>query len=104
MIDRERACRELGGLPVELYDELLGDFKAQTEAVLAELKSAVDSGNQPEVGRLAHGIKGAAANLRVEPVHLAAKDLEMSAKSGRATTDLYQTLIRSFEDFKKEIA
>lgn len=105
-IDKQRAVAELG-IPVEMYDELLGIFVQQTGTALEDLTRALAAANFTEIARLAHFVKGSAGNLRLDQMHLLAKDIEFGAKEHKDITllaDLSGKLVILFDEFKKEIS
>lgn len=59
------ASNELG-LPVDLIEEFIQDFKAQTEEFKNEIYQSAEEGNIANVRKLSHKLKGVAANLRIE--------------------------------------
>jgi two-component system, sensor histidine kinase and response regulator len=77
-----RIAEELGGLPVEVIDELLGAFFTQTEGEMTCLKEAMGRDDIDSIMKIAHSIKGAAGNLRVNSVQELARIIEMNAKEG----------------------
>jgi len=80
--DKQKAIKELG-VPEELYRELVFGFVEQSVVVIQNLEGAVRDNNYEEVAKGAHFIKGAAGNLRIEEIHVAAKELEAVAKGDR---------------------
>ena len=71
---------ELGGMPEEVYDELVKDFTDQLSGYLIELQSAFAGADISRIGNLAHSIKGVAANLRIPSVEEPASMLETMAR------------------------
>ncbi len=81
VIDRPSLLRRCLG-KAELADKLLVKLHARLGADLYEIKTAADAGDCDLLGRCAHRLKGAAANLSAEPLRAVSGDLEMLAKSG----------------------
>lgn len=77
---------ELGGLPEEIYDTLLGKFKTITIDQLDKIRTGITSGNIVESGNLAHSMKGAAANLRLDAIFDSIVKLEKDIKGGKSIT------------------
>lgn len=65
--DRSTAVNELG-LPVELIDELLQDFKEQADNVMPDIETAVSTMNKELLKPLVMNIKGTADNLRISKI------------------------------------
>ncbi|MDD4003813.1 MAG: Hpt domain-containing protein [Elusimicrobiaceae bacterium] len=74
---------ELGNLPAEIYDKLVEKFKTISADQLDRLEECVKTGNTAEGGDLAHSMKGAAANLRLEPIYARVIALEKDIKAGK---------------------
>jgi HPt (histidine-containing phosphotransfer) domain-containing protein len=82
VFDREGALQLTGGdegLLIELAQLFLEDVPARAE----ELAQALADADAAAVRRVAHGIKGAAANLGGEAVRAAAFELEELGEQGR---------------------
>lgn len=80
LLDLNAALERLGG-DKEFLIELLGDLIQQVDQNLPELKKAVDDSNFSEVRSLAHGLKGAAANLGADKAMDVFLKLEMMGKN-----------------------
>ncbi len=74
--EKLRACEELGGIAEEDYDELLRLHAETTRPQVASLESAHERGDLGAARDLAHAIKGASANLRLDFLSRAAKAVE----------------------------
>ncbi|MCP4660846.1 MAG: Hpt domain-containing protein [bacterium] len=74
--EKLRACEELGGIPEEAYDDLLRLHAETTRPQVASLASAFERGDCDAVRELAHAIKGASANLRLDSLSRGAKAVE----------------------------
>ncbi len=79
LLDLETALERLGG-DKEFLIELLEELVQQIDQTLPELKSAVESENYDAVRSMAHGIKGAAANLGADKAMEIFYNLEMMGK------------------------
>jgi HPt (histidine-containing phosphotransfer) domain-containing protein len=66
----------------EFLAELVQMLDSEGRRLLAELSSAATSSDAPEVGRLAHTLKGMISNFCAQSVADAAHSIELSAKSG----------------------
>jgi len=82
-LDKERALKELG-IPDEMYRELVGGFAEQVTDAIKDFEKFFVAGDLEGIIRLAHFIKGSAGNLRVEEMHLLAKEIEFSAREGKS--------------------
>ena len=74
---------DVAGDDPEFILELLNAFLSGGEDTVHELRAAVELGDAIAIGRAAHKIKGAAANLHVNNLATLAFDLETRAKSGQ---------------------
>ncbi|MCL2366218.1 MAG: Hpt domain-containing protein [Oscillospiraceae bacterium] len=74
-IDVQDALKRIGG-NVDLYKRLLGRFVDGDQ--LKQLEAALDSGNKEDASRLAHTIKGVAANLSLVKLREVSADLEQN--------------------------
>jgi HPt (histidine-containing phosphotransfer) domain-containing protein len=79
---KESIVKELGGLSVELYDELLNDFVAHAMDQLIILKEAITSSNDEIVGRISHSLKGSSGNLRLRDIEKIFTYINNAAKNG----------------------
>lgn len=74
--EKLRACEELGGISEEAYDDLLRLHAGTTRQQVASLAKACERGDLGAARDLAHAIKGASANLRLDFLSQAAKAVE----------------------------
>ena len=83
----------------ELVKRIIKAFYSDTPQHLAELKVAIASGNFVEARRLAHNIKGSAANISALALHRAALELETLIKEDKAAMleDSFALLVKQFE-------
>lgn len=81
-MDAEKAkiLSDLGDISEDVYDDLVRDLCGQVKVTGAEMRAAVVTGNFKKLAELAHFLKGAAANLRIERINEAAKNIETLAK------------------------
>lgn len=85
---------ELGGLPEDIYDTLLAKFKTITIGQLDKIRDCVTAGNTTESGNLAHSMKGAAANLRLDAILVNVVKLEKDIKAGKSIKIIEPQLAR----------
>ncbi len=78
-VDLVRALEQTMGNR-ELLDSLLEEFEAMLADQIAAFREMVDAGRTEALGRDAHRLKGAAANLYVEIVRSTAEELEKMGK------------------------
>lgn len=62
---------------IELYDQ----FEFLYEEKIEQLKSSIKDNNMEEVKKLAHDLKGASSNLKINIITEISKDLELEAKN-----------------------
>jgi hypothetical protein len=74
---------DVAGDDEEFIIELVNAFLSGGEETLQELRAAVELADTTAIGRAAHKLKGAAANLHVNTLTTLSFDLETRAKSGQ---------------------
>ena len=101
VVDEEGGLRRIGG-DKEIYDELMELFIDNAETQMEQLKSAVENNEIDSIERLAHSIKGAAANLGVMIVQETANDLEQIGREKNidAVDEKYEQLVHEMDRFK----
>lgn len=82
IFDRVAALERMGG-DEELLGELIVAFLGDVPNQLGALHEAIRAEDAEEMGRTAHGLKGAAANLGAERVRAAAFKLEEAGRDGQ---------------------
>jgi HPt (histidine-containing phosphotransfer) domain-containing protein len=75
------ALHELTGGDTEFERELIATFVSSGDQCLAEIVAALTVEDLETVGRRAHSLKGASANIHALPLSLAAADLEQAART-----------------------
>jgi CheY-like chemotaxis protein/HPt (histidine-containing phosphotransfer) domain-containing protein len=78
-INRERLKLLYG---TDRIGDILTVFLTATDALLIELKSAINHKNQPEAERVAHELKGSSSAISAEQMSALARNLEDSARDG----------------------
>ena len=79
---------EIAGGDVDFVGELINAFVMGGEEALREMNTAVQARDRAAIGRAAHKLKGASANLHVDGLAAMAHALEQSAKAGREQESL----------------
>jgi two-component system sensor histidine kinase/response regulator len=79
-IDLE-ALHELTGGDVEFERELVDTFVSSGDKCLAEIVAALEVRDLDTIGKRAHALKGASANIHAHPLSAAASDLENAART-----------------------
>jgi two-component system, sensor histidine kinase and response regulator len=74
---------DVAGDDEEFMIELVNAFLSGGEDTVQELRAAVELADAAAIGRAAHKLKGAAANLHVNNLATLSFDLETRAKSGQ---------------------
>ena len=72
--------------------ELIEQFVAELPERLARMRSAACADNLPEVGRLAHQLKGAGGSYGFPQISAAARELERAARELQSATDAWRAL------------
>ena len=77
-----------------LYQKLLGQFRASNEEMVANIQAAWRAGDLPTAARMAHTVKGVAANLGADELAAVGAELERALK--QVQTDGVEALIETF--------
>lgn len=81
LINYESALDRLGG-DTDFLNELLDEMLGQIDSDMEKLKEAVENADFKNVQRIAHGLKGASANLDITRLFHLFKKLEELAGNG----------------------
>ncbi len=73
------------GISKEIYYELLSDFVGLAQEKYLQLEKAAEQNLLEEIKKIAHSIKGSAANLGVELIAETAKKIETDAATGECS-------------------
>ncbi|MDB6085411.1 MAG: domain S-box [Gammaproteobacteria bacterium] len=76
-----RALRELTGGDLEFQRELVETFVSSGDKCLAEIVAALRISDLDTIGKRAHALKGASANIHAHPLSAAASNLETAART-----------------------
>lgn len=95
VLDRDSAMLRLDN-DIELLREMYEAFLEDADERTRRMCQAVHTANLPDLYRLSHSLKGAAATIGAERVRAIALDLEKSAKNGQLETVL--TIFPSLQD------
>jgi HPt (histidine-containing phosphotransfer) domain-containing protein len=82
MLDKTKALDELQ-ISEEEYNELLIAFVELASEQLEQLEAAASGGNDTETREVAHSLKGAAGNLRLDDCAAIAEALERASRESR---------------------
>ncbi len=91
----------MGNIPEELYDEFLVEYKEQHKRQTEEIRQALSSKNLLLIREAAHSLSGTSGNLRLYPIHYAAKALEISARDA-APLEAISKNFKALEDISLE--
>ncbi|MGA2842526.1 MAG: PAS domain-containing protein [Steroidobacteraceae bacterium] len=75
-----QALRELTGGDADFERELVATFVSSGDRCLAEIVAALKVRDWETIGKRAHSLKGASANMHAHPLSAAASDLENAAR------------------------
>jgi HPt (histidine-containing phosphotransfer) domain-containing protein len=75
------ALREVTGGDADFERELIETFVASGDECLADIMAAMESSDYEALGRRAHALKGASANIHAHRLSAAAANLETAARS-----------------------
>ena len=84
MMNQSLAVNELG-LPSDLIEELLEDFKEQTKTHLQSLQTAIETDDKVTLYNIIMNIKGTADNLRITKISKVLEDLLHGSDQQKAT-------------------
>jgi len=96
MIDLDQVEEIWGELDHGSYREVVGVFLGELEQRLGDLRAAAAEGDRRAIGRHAHALKGAAANVGGRPLSAAAAALEAAA--GTAAQSELLRLVRNLQE------
>jgi CheY-like chemotaxis protein/HPt (histidine-containing phosphotransfer) domain-containing protein len=82
--DRTELLERVGG-DVEVLNEIVEMFRAETPRLIREIRGALDRGDTRGVERAAHSLKGTAKSLAATDAATAAQSLEAAARAGNLT-------------------
>jgi len=88
-VDLAGALRRLGGNR-RLLDDLLGKFAAQQGGAATQVSAALESGERKVAERVAHTVKGVAANLGMTALASDAEKLERAIREGTTLAGLVE--------------
>jgi HPt (histidine-containing phosphotransfer) domain-containing protein len=90
------ALRELTGGDSEFERELVDTFISSGDQCLAEIVTALRTRDVETIGRRAHALKGASANMHAHTLSAAASNLETAARANSITE--LDGLVRQLEE------
>ncbi|MGV8121197.1 MAG: hypothetical protein AB2L14_15660 [Candidatus Xenobiia bacterium LiM19] len=90
--DKEKILEELGGLPAEIYDELVSEHFAMVKQKVHELNDLLQQCNYEEFRKVAHYIKSSSANLRLVSFHELGAVMENASRGTVERDTLKQSL------------
>jgi two-component system, sensor histidine kinase and response regulator len=102
VVDEEGGLRRLGG-DREIYNELMDLFIENADLQMQQMEVAVANDDADSVEKLAHSIKGAAANLGIMMVQQTAQVLELAGREKRIAdiNQPYQQLVHEMQRFRQ---
>ncbi len=100
--EKEKIMKELGGISEDIYDDLVQAFISQTGGAIAELKSVLSNGDFDSVAKIAHSIRGSAANLRFTRMQKIVETIEIAAK-GRKDNYIPRDCITKLENALEQL-
>ncbi len=99
--------QQLGGIPEDFYDELVGDYIRLTSESLEQIKKFASDNDYDNLEKIAHSIKGASGNLRLNEIYEVAVEVDQMAKD-EVDMDIIKEKIRllkiKYEELKTEFA
>ncbi len=86
--EKQKILEEIGGLPEDVYDELVRVLIAQTHEQIANIGKALNEDDYDTIAKAAHLLKGSSGNLRIYAIHDIAKAIEETSTQEKARDDL----------------
>ena len=86
LLDSDAGLRSFGGMRAS-YERMLRRFPALHRSDATRLRAALDAGDDATARRIAHTLKGLAATLGAQALHVAAAACEHWLQAGRPATD-----------------
>lgn len=104
VFDLSEALRRTMG-DADFLRTMLKEFQVLIPEIVARLEKAFKAGDMPAIGRDAHQLKGAAANLSAIALAAAAMKLEQIGKSGDpgGCEEALQELAQAADRFKRHV-
>lgn len=97
---KEQILKELGKLPESVYDELVNDFITLAESKKEEFERLIEADDYDELMKLAHFVRGAATNLRLEEIGEILAAMEFKSKSRKDKEEIARYLLALGEKVK----
>jgi HPt (histidine-containing phosphotransfer) domain-containing protein len=88
---------------IELAERLIASFQTRFPNEAGQIERALAEGDEPNLVRLIHQLKGAAANVSAPILHGLLTTMEQSARNGDrpAVVESMSGLYRAWEEFKR---
>lgn len=104
VLDREALLGRLGG-DQEFLQEITGLFLEDCPKLLADIGSAVSTGNARDLEHAAHTLKGSVANFGADAARQAAFRLEAMGRAGdlQPAAEAYSSLVQEIERFTQAL-
>lgn len=90
------------GIDEKMFVDLVGDFLTQFGKSMGEMEEAVSASNYETMGRIAHFIKGAAGNLRINEMFELSKVIESAVKGGNDIGEI-KDQVREMKDLGEQL-
>jgi CheY-like chemotaxis protein/HPt (histidine-containing phosphotransfer) domain-containing protein len=94
--------QDIAGEDVEFVSELISAFVMGGEESLREMNAAAQISDRGGLGRAAHKLKGASANLHIDVLAAMANELEQNAKAGKVD-DASQAIAKITAEFQRTV-
>jgi two-component system sensor histidine kinase/response regulator len=95
--------QDIAGGDVEFVGELINAFVMGGEEALREMHAAIQAKDRGGLGRAAHKLKGASANLHIDALAAMTEELEQNAKAGR-DENTQQSIAKITAEFQRTAA
>jgi len=92
---------QIVGISTKKFTVIFEKFVKNFDAKLSALKSHIKEGNQEEVTRSAHSLKGASGNMNITPMYELFKDIELSSKE--KIGDSYHVQIKKIQNIHSQL-
>jgi HPt (histidine-containing phosphotransfer) domain-containing protein len=104
-VDLAAVLERIGG-DEDLLRELVGLYLDDEPQLIDQIGAAIDAGDAPAVGRLAHTLKGAVSNFCARRAHATAQAMEDAGRDNRldAAAGLFPSLRAEFALVREALA
>ncbi|MDR0842210.1 MAG: response regulator [Acidobacteriota bacterium] len=90
-------------IPAAIAQKLLNEYLKTLPNDVTQLKAAIDGGDFPAAAKMAHSIKGASGNLRINKIFQLTSELEQLLKGGGAPKEKVDAQVDELQNIVKQL-